>query len=67
MLVALTGGHALSGPDVHNLFDVVRHVSYMLFLQLAAALAVSAFCPDGAKCVLGYVLEALPSQRASPA
>ena len=67
MLVALTGGHALSGPDVHNLFDVVRHVSYMLFLQLAAAFAVSAFCPSGAKCVLGYVLEALPSQRASPA
>lgn len=31
-------GHALSGPDVHNLFDVVRHVSYMLFLQLAGRL-----------------------------
>ena len=43
-----------------------RTVSYMLFLQLAAAFAVSAFCPSGAKCVLGYVLEALPSGRASP-
>ena len=67
VLVALAIAHALSGPDVHNLFDVVRHVSYMLFLQLAAAFAVSAFCPSGAKCVLGYVLEALPSGRASPA